>query len=226
MSVTSRRRRFAQSNAWTSWIFSGPLPAETVRKLALWLGIACAAFTVLTYQILFGAVVSQLHSRTNFHRHDIALSAPDVATDGSVKFDAYVDAGPDTGAVYVVAAKLLDGSGQAIAQWDGAALAALSEHAIRNAYPYAWASRFKTERIGFSGQTGRTRDDHIAADHHATRERQDTYPRARGHRRQHVADGYRRQVDLLALVGALQRGDSGIGGRRRTSNTRVQRQIA
>ena len=26
--------------------------------------------------------------------------------------------------------------------------------AIRNAYPYAWASRFKTERIGFSGQTG------------------------------------------------------------------------
>ena len=26
--------------------------------------------------------------------------------------------------------------------------------AIRNAYPYAWASRVKTEQIGFSGQTG------------------------------------------------------------------------
>ncbi|MGZ5914904.1 MAG: hypothetical protein ACXWJU_06230, partial [Hyphomicrobium sp.] len=26
--------------------------------------------------------------------------------------------------------------------------------AIRNAYPYAWASKFKPERIGFSGQTG------------------------------------------------------------------------
>jgi thiosulfate dehydrogenase [quinone] large subunit len=144
----------AKSNAWTSWIFSGPLPAETVRKLALWLGIACALFTVGTYQILFGAVVSELHSRTNFHHHHIAISAPGIATDGSVTLDAYVDAGPDTGAAYVIAAKLLDGSGQTLAQWDGAALAVLSRDAIRNAYPYAWASQFKTERIGFSGQTG------------------------------------------------------------------------
>ena len=98
--------------------------------------------------------VSALHSRTNFHRHHIAMSAPAVAADGSVTFDAYVDAGPDTGAAYFIAAKLLDGSGQTISQWDGAALAALPEDAIRNAYPYAWASRVKTEQIGFSGQTG------------------------------------------------------------------------
>ncbi len=69
-------------------------------------------------------------------------------------FDAYVDAGPDTGAAYIIAATLLDGSGQKLAQWDGAALAALAPDAIRNAYPYAWASQFKPERIGFSGQTG------------------------------------------------------------------------
>ena len=37
-------------------------------------------------------------------------------------------------------------SGAEVAQWDGAALAALPEGAIRNAYPYAWASKFKTER--------------------------------------------------------------------------------
>ena len=77
-----------------------------------------------------------------------------VAADGSVTFEAYVDAGPDTGAAYIVAATLLDGSGQKLAQWDGAALAALAPEAVRNAYPYAWASRFKAERIGFSGQTG------------------------------------------------------------------------
>ncbi len=47
-------------------------PTQTVRKLALWLAIGCALFTVLTYHILFGAVVSPLHSRTNFHRHNIA----------------------------------------------------------------------------------------------------------------------------------------------------------
>jgi hypothetical protein len=125
-----------------------------VRKLAIWLGVGCIAFTVLSYHILFGAVVSPLHSRTNFHRHHIALSAPTVAADGSVTFDAYVNAGPDTGAAYIVAASLLDGSGQTLAKWDGATLAALAPTAIENKYSYAWASQFRPERIGFSGQTG------------------------------------------------------------------------
>jgi len=148
------RTRFAKANAWTSWIFSGPLPTETVRKLALWMGVAGALFTVLTYHILFGAVLSPLQSRTNFHHHNIAMSAPSVAADGSVTFEAYVDAGPDTGAAYVIAATLLDGSGQKLARWDGAALATLTPDAFRNAYPHTWASRFKPESIGYSGQTG------------------------------------------------------------------------
>ncbi|MEI9901336.1 MAG: TQO small subunit DoxA domain-containing protein [Hyphomicrobium sp.] len=77
-----------------------------------------------------------------------------VAADGSVTFDAYVDAGPDTGAAYIIGARLLDGSGETLAQWNGEMLAALPDTAIRNAYPYAWASQFRTESIGFSGQTG------------------------------------------------------------------------
>lgn len=145
---------FARNSAWMPWIFSGALPEARLRKLALRLGLASALFTVITYQILFGAVVSPLHSRVNFHRHDIAVSAPVVAPDGSVKFDAYVDAGPDTGAAYIIAAKLLDGSGEVLAQWSGEALAAMPDAAIANTYPYVWASQFKTERIGISGQTG------------------------------------------------------------------------
>lgn len=144
----------ARNNAWLAWIFSGPLPEAALCKLAIRLGLASALFAVVTYQILFGAVVSPLHSRVNFHRHHIAVSAPVTAPDGSVKFDAYVDAGPDTGAAYILAAKLLDGSGETLAQWDGEALAALPAAAINNAYPYAWASQFRTERLGFSGQTG------------------------------------------------------------------------
>jgi len=146
--------RWARRNAWTNWIFSGPLPTETLRKLGLGLGLACVLFTVVTYQILFGAVVSPLHSRVNFHRHSIALSVPAVGADGAVRFEAYVDSGPDTGAAYIVAARLIDGTGHVAAQWDGAALAALPAASIQNAYPYVWASRFKTEAIGFSGQTG------------------------------------------------------------------------
>jgi len=146
--------QWAQRNSWLNWVCSGPLPAETMQKLALWLSVVCIAFTLLTYHAIFGAVVTPLHSRTNFHRHDIALTHAALAPDGAVTFDAYVDAGPDTGAAYIVAAKLLDASGAVAAQWDGAALAGLSAGTIRNAYPYAWASKFKPEVIGFSGQTG------------------------------------------------------------------------
>jgi thiosulfate dehydrogenase [quinone] large subunit len=148
------RTAWAQRHRWFNWIASGPLPEETLRKLGIWLGATCVAFTVLSYQILFGAVVSPLHSRVNFHRHHIALSDVTVSASGAVQFTAYVDAGPDTGAAYVIAARLVDRTGAVAATWDGAALAALPEAAIRNAYPYAWASRFKTETIGFSGQTG------------------------------------------------------------------------
>jgi thiosulfate dehydrogenase (quinone) len=145
---------FAQRNPWLAWISSGALPPETTRKLALWLSGIAIAFTLITYHLLFGAIVTPLHSRVNFHKHEIALSHAQLASDGGMTFDAYVDAGPDTGAVYIVAAKLVDASGGTIAQWDGAALAALAPDAIRNGYPYVWASKFKTERIGFSGQTG------------------------------------------------------------------------
>lgn len=148
------RTAWARRNGWLNWIASGPLPEDALRKLALALAAVCVVFTVLSYQILFGAVVSPLHSRTNFHHHGIALSDVTVSPDGGVTFAAYVDAGPDTGAAYIIAARLVDGAGRTAAAWDGATLAALPDDAIRNAYPYAWASRFKTETIGFSGQTG------------------------------------------------------------------------
>jgi len=145
---------FAQRSPWLAWICSGPLPSEIMHKLALWLSGIAIVFTLVTYHILFGAIVTPLHSRVNFHKHDIALAHAQLSPDGAVTFDVYVDAGPDTGAAYIVAAKLADAAGAIVAQWDGATLAALPESAIRNGYPYVWASKFKTERIGFSGQTG------------------------------------------------------------------------
>jgi thiosulfate dehydrogenase [quinone] large subunit len=148
------RTAWAERNVWINWVASGPLPEDSLRKLALALAATCVAFTVLSYQILFGAVITPLHSRTNFHRHHIALSDVTVSSEGAVRFAAYVDAGPDTSAAYVIAARLVDRAGAVVAAWDGAALAALPERAIRNDYPYVWASRFKTETIGFSGQTG------------------------------------------------------------------------
>jgi hypothetical protein len=132
--------------------------------------------------------VSPQHARVNFHNHDIALSDVAVAADGAVTFKAYVDAGPDTGAAYVIAAKLVDSSGSTVAEWDGATLAKLPDTAIRNFYPYAWASHFKTETIGFSGQTGARATIALPA------------PRA-------APTGTPHALELEAINGAIWRGD-------------------
>jgi thiosulfate dehydrogenase (quinone) len=148
------RTAWAKRNVWTAWVLSGPLPPERFKTLTLILAAVTVVFTVGSYSILFGAVMSPLHSRVNFHRHHVALSDLTVAADGAVTFDAYVDAGPDTGAAYIVAARLVDGTGATLAEWNGETLASLPKEAIRNVYPYVWAAHFKTETIGFSGQTG------------------------------------------------------------------------
>jgi len=148
------RSGWADRHRWIAWVSSGPLPPERVKAAALLLAAVAVVFTVGSYNILFGAVVSPLHPRVTFHRHHVALSDVTLAADGAATFKAYVDSGPDTGAAYVIAARLVDASGATVAEWDGAMLAALPPTAIRNVYPYVWASHFKTEKIGFSGQTG------------------------------------------------------------------------
>ena len=139
---------------WLVWLTSGALTPVATRRAGIALALVCAIFTVGTYHILFGAVVSPLDPRVSFHRHHVALSDVALTDSGSVTFDAYVNAGPDTGAAYVVAVTLVDTGGAVVASWDGAALAALPESAIDNVYPYVWAAHFKTEVIGFSGSTG------------------------------------------------------------------------
>jgi hypothetical protein len=102
------RSGWAKRSSWAAWVFSGPLPSSATRTLALLLAAVAVVFTVGSYHILFGAVVSQQHARVSFHRHAIALSEVTVAADGAVIFDAYVEAGPDTGAAYFIAARLGD----------------------------------------------------------------------------------------------------------------------
>ena len=150
--------RLLQNRLGTSglivWLMSGALPAAAARRASLTLAVIGAVFTVGSYHILFGAVVSPLHPRVNYHNHHISLSNIELAADAGIMMDAYVDAGPDTGAAYVIAARLQAADGTVAAEWDGETLADLAPSAIVNAYPYVWASHFKTERYGFSGKTG------------------------------------------------------------------------
>jgi thiosulfate dehydrogenase [quinone] large subunit len=116
--------------SWITWLTSGTLHPRATRRLGIALALVCLIFTVGSYDVLFGAVVSPLHSRVNFHRHDIALTNVVLTGDGVVELEAYVDAGPDTGAAYVIAVTLRDAAGTIALRWDGDALAALPESAI------------------------------------------------------------------------------------------------
>ena len=139
---------------WTAWALSGELPPASVRRASLVLAVLGAIFTVGTYHVLFGAVVSPLHPRVSYHNHHISLTNIALSADAAIAMDAFVDAGPDTGAAYIIAARLVAPDGSTAPRWDGETLAGLAPTDIVNAYPYVWASHFKTQKIGFSGKTG------------------------------------------------------------------------
>ena len=104
--LLQNRRGWLASPDRTAWALSGELPLTSLRRVGLALAVIGAVFTVGSYHILFGAVVSPLHPRVSYHDHHISLSNIQLSSDASTAMDAYVDAGPDTGAAYIIAAQL------------------------------------------------------------------------------------------------------------------------
>ncbi len=139
---------------WFRWLFSGPLPAETTRRGSIVLGLLSILFTVGFYQFLHGAVFSPLHARVNFHHYSLSVSAAQARNDGSVRFSAYVNAGPDTGKLYLISAQLSNAQGQIVEQWKGKQFSALSGTSIVNRFTQPWTSQFKPTAYGIGGVTG------------------------------------------------------------------------
>jgi thiosulfate dehydrogenase [quinone] large subunit len=142
------------SHGWFRLLFSGPLSLAGTRRWGIVLGIVSLLFTAGFYQYLHGAVVSPLRSRVNFHDHGLSLTDVRTQRNGSVSFHADIDAGPDTGKLYLIRAQLLDARGQAIEHWDGAALSALPETAITNLFTQPWGSKVEPTQYGLGGITG------------------------------------------------------------------------
>jgi thiosulfate dehydrogenase (quinone) len=150
----ARRNPAMAESGWFKLLFSGPLSFESVHKWSIWLGIASIVFTVGTYQYLHGAVFSPLKARVNFHHYHLSLDQAQVKPNGAVSFHAYVDAGPDTGKLYLIGAQLRDAGGHVIEQWSGEHLSALTKSDIVNRYTTAWGSQFKPTVYGIGGVTG------------------------------------------------------------------------
>lgn len=135
---------------------SGPLTLEGTRRWAIGLGLSSLLFTAGFYQYLHGAVFSPLQARVSFHRHSLALSDATARADGSVDFTAYVDAGPDTGKLYLISAELLNAQGRPIERWEGRRLGSLPKGAVDNRFTQPWAAQFKPTAYGLGGATGAT----------------------------------------------------------------------
>ncbi|TAL84949.1 MAG: DoxX family membrane protein [Rhodanobacter sp.] len=150
----ARRNPEMGERGWFRVLFSGHLPYEATRKWSIWLGIISIVFTVGSYQYLHGAVFSPLHGRVNFHHYHLSMDNAQAKPDGTVSFHAYVDAGPDTGKLYLIGATLLDTSGKTVEQWSGKQLTALPKASIVNRFTMPWASQFKPTAYGIGGVTG------------------------------------------------------------------------
>lgn len=136
---------------WFPWLFSGPLPIPALMRLGKIFGVLAIIFTVGFYGYLRGAVYGPLTARTNPKIHHIALSEVSLTPDGDVKFDAYVNAGPDTQGAYVIQASILNEAGQEVESWDGKTLSDLPENDINNDFAY---SSFKPTKYGLIGVLG------------------------------------------------------------------------
>lgn len=147
--------RFPKAGAsrWFRLLCSGPLALKSAERWGLGLGILSLVFTVGFYQFLHGAVISPLKPRVSFHSHDIALSDARALPGGGLSFNAYINAGPDTGKLYLIQARLRTGD-DTIAQWGGDQLSALPAAAVSNAFSQPWAAKIAPTRYGLGAATG------------------------------------------------------------------------
>jgi thiosulfate dehydrogenase (quinone) len=148
------RRSSLVGRKWFRALFSGPFTPGSTSRWGIGLGITSFLFTVVSYQLLHGAVISPLHAAVSFKNYDVAITEVQVVPSGALHFKAYIDAGPDTGKLHIVKIALRDGQGHTLAEWAGDQLAALPKQALNNTFHQPWASRFTATPYGLSGVTG------------------------------------------------------------------------
>lgn len=151
--LARRSPGLAQSRVFR-WFFSGPIDPGATRAWSVFLAFASIIFTVGFYMYYHGAVFSPLSSRTSFHHHHVATSNFRVDQAGDLAFNAYVNAGPDTGKAHIIDIKVLDSEGNTVANWNASTLAALPAKMFTNTYTGKWGAKITPAALGIGGTTG------------------------------------------------------------------------
>ena len=136
-----RQRRPAMSAHpaydWCLGDRSLPLAEQPLRRLALFATALTVLFVVGTYDHYRGSVYSAFHpGPVSPTHHHWSLRSAQLASDGAVRFHAYVDAGTPEAASQVLRIRLRDASGRLYEVWSGDELAHLPASSYVNDYAY------------------------------------------------------------------------------------------
>lgn len=147
-----RRRPALAAARWFQWLGSAPWPAPRLRRWSLISAAVTVLFVVLTYNHYRGSVLTPFHGGpVSPAAHHISLSDGRLRADGSVRFNAYLDAGTAAAPANVVGADLLGPDGTPAERWDGSTLSGLAPQAFRNDYAY---NRFGPGYAGVTAKLG------------------------------------------------------------------------
>jgi thiosulfate dehydrogenase [quinone] large subunit len=153
--VLLRRNPALAQKQWFRWASGGlPLPQTDrgFRNLAFAVLAFVVIFDVGTYSYYRGSVVTPFHGGpVSPTKHHLTLSQAELLPDGGVRFHVYLDAGTPEAPAHVVAAELLNGEKQPVADWNAAQLSKLPKTDFANDYAY---NKFEPGPFGIRAQMG------------------------------------------------------------------------
>ncbi len=153
--VLLHRKPALAGKQWFRWA-SGSLPLPQTDGGFRTLALAVLAFVVIfdvgTYNYYRGSVLTPFHSGpVSPTKHHLTLSQAELLPDGRVRFHVYLDAGTPEAPAHVVAADLLNGEKQPVADWNAAQLSKLPKTDFANDYDY---NKFEPGPYGILAKMG------------------------------------------------------------------------
>jgi len=151
-----RKNSALGDRAWFQWLGGSqplPLSARGFQRLGLALFWISVVWIVGTYSYYRGSVITPFHGGpVSPAKHHLSLSNAMILKDGSLRFQAYLDAGTPADPSHILRIELLRSEdGRIVETWDTRALAELPKKSFQNDYPY---QQFSAHRFGIVAGVG------------------------------------------------------------------------
>ena len=137
---------------WFRAFGSGPLGSGTLEGLGKILGVVAIVFTLVFYNYFRGSIFTPFHGGpVSPAKHHISLTHATIASDGTVKVLAYLDAGTPAVPSHVVGVTVTGPHNAVVEQWSGNVLEKAATGHIQNVYIY---NKFAPGLYGLKAKMG------------------------------------------------------------------------